>query len=105
VTQEATGIAAHRLAIASLAFGLIAALGGIRVPPIIVFFAIPAIVCGHMALTWLTTTNLRSDRRMAMAGLVFGYLAVVELVYIVLLLPSLIVGALTHGAQWIHHLF
>jgi hypothetical protein len=105
VIEKPGGIAAHRLAVASLTFGLVAALAGIRVPPIVIFFGIPAIFCGHMALNRLTTTDLRSDRGMAIAGLVLGYLAVIELIYIVLLLPSFIVGALTHGVQWINRLF
>src|SRR5436189_3494886 len=58
------------LAVCSLVFGIVSFLCGI-------FSGIPAIICGHMALSRKNRAGISSGRGLAIAGLVMGYLGVV----------------------------
>jgi len=73
---------ADRLAVCSLVLGLLAALGWLVLPQIILATALPAMVCGHMSRARYKTADPTARlRRLATAGLVLAYLPFVALSY------------------------
>jgi len=73
---------ADRLAVCSLALGLLAVLGWLAFPQIILSTALPAMVCGHMSRSRYKTADPAARyRRLATIGLVLAYLPFVGLSY------------------------
>jgi len=73
---------ADRLAVCALALGLLAVLGWLAFPQIVLSTALPAIVCGHMSRArYKAAGPTARGRRLATTGLVLAYLPFVALSY------------------------
>jgi len=73
-----------KLAIASLVLGVL------TIWPFRIFTAIPAIICGHLALSKIKASNgLLSGKGFAITGMVIGYLDILLLVASVIILSIL----------------
>jgi hypothetical protein len=78
----ATGAAAgstNGLAVASLACGILSFLG------LSCLTGLPAVICGHLAMSRLKSGRATTGRGMAIAGLVLGYLALVLTVVVMII--------------------